>query len=167
MPTFEQFRLPDAGEGLTEADIVTWMIAPGDTVEVNQPIVEIETAKSLVELPCPFDGVVSRLLVQEGDTVEVGAPILEVDVDPDGEAPAEPAPESNSAPAEATAAAQAAPASAVVPVAETPASTESGSGAVLVGYGVKEGSATRRPRREERIEPVGGAEDLGEYPVLA
>src|SRR5690554_3333933 len=171
MPTFEQFRLPDAGEGLTEADIVSWMIAPGDTVEVNQPIVEIETAKSLVELPCPFDGVVSRLLVQEGDTVEVGVPILEVDIDPDGEAPAEPTPEPTAAPAEAAAEApatpEATPASAVLPVAQAPAAADSGSGAVLVGYGVKEGSATRRPRREQPMEPVGGAEDLGEYPVLA
>ena len=171
MPTFEQFRLPDAGEGLTEADIVSWMIAPGDKVEVNQPIVEIETAKSLVELPCPFDGVVSRLLVQEGDTVEVGTPILEVDVDPDGEAPAQPAPDTTAAPAEEAATPEPTPASAPSAVAETPAApatpADSGSGAVLVGYGVKEGSATRRPRREERIEPVGGAEDLGEYPVLA
>ena len=63
MPTFEVFNLPDAGEGLTEADIITWLVAEGDTVEVNQAIVEIETAKSLVELPSPYDGIVSRLLV--------------------------------------------------------------------------------------------------------
>jgi 2-oxoisovalerate dehydrogenase E2 component (dihydrolipoyl transacylase) len=53
VPTFQQFPLPDAGEGLTEAEIVTWHVAVGDTVEVNQTIVEIETAKSLVDLPCP------------------------------------------------------------------------------------------------------------------
>jgi pyruvate dehydrogenase E2 component (dihydrolipoamide acetyltransferase) len=86
MPTFETFYLPDAGEGLTEADIVTWLVAVGDTVEVNRPLLEVETAKSLVELPCPVDGVVSELLVREGDTVEVGAPIVVFDVDPLGAA---------------------------------------------------------------------------------
>ena len=86
MPTFERFPLPDAGEGLTEADIVTWHVAVGDRVAVNQPLVEIETAKSLVELPCPFDGIVTQLLAREGDTVEVGVPIVEVDVDPGGHA---------------------------------------------------------------------------------
>lgn len=148
MPTFEQFRLPDAGEGLTEADIVTWMVAPGDTVEVNQPIVEIETAKSLVELPCPFDGVVSRLLVQEGDTVEVGAPILEVDVDPEGEAPEQPA-DAGAEQATAASVADASPETPADPVASASHASataageaesasapvgDSGSGAVLVGY---------------------------------
>ncbi|WP_200807846.1 dihydrolipoamide acetyltransferase family protein [Demequina sp. NBRC 110056] len=177
MPTFQQFTMPDAGEGLTEADIITWMVGPGDTVEVNQPIVEIETAKSLVELPCPFDGVVSRLLAQEGETVDVGAPILEVDVDPNGEAPAEPAPSADAAtaPAAAPAAAPASPAhdvpaqDAPVPSADAAAgsSSDEGSGAVLVGYGVRAGSAQRRPRNADALEPVGGAQDLGDYPVLA
>ena len=80
MAEVKQFRLPDVGEGLTEADIVTWRVAPGDRVEVNQVIVEIETAKSLVELPSPYEGVVSGLLVDEGQTVDVGTPIIEVDV---------------------------------------------------------------------------------------
>ncbi len=84
MPQYQQFPLPDAGEGLTEADLVTWRVAVGDRVEVNQPLIEIETAKSLVELPCPVDGVVTRLLAQEGDTVEVGVAICEFDIDPDG-----------------------------------------------------------------------------------
>ncbi|CAB4638833.1 unannotated protein [freshwater metagenome] len=73
-----QFNLPDVGEGLTEAEIVSWKVAPGDSVSVNQVICEIETAKSIVELPCPFAGVVEELLVQEGDTVEVGKPIISV-----------------------------------------------------------------------------------------
>jgi 2-oxoisovalerate dehydrogenase E2 component (dihydrolipoyl transacylase) len=80
MAEVKQFRLPDVGEGLTEADIVTWRVKPGDPVRVNQVIVEIETAKSLVELPSPFEGVVSGLLVGEGETVDVGTPIIEVDV---------------------------------------------------------------------------------------
>jgi 2-oxoisovalerate dehydrogenase E2 component (dihydrolipoyl transacylase) len=76
-----QFNLPDVGEGLTEAEIVSWKVAPGDKVSVNQVICEIETAKSIVELPCPFSGVVEELLAKEGDTVEVGKPIISVQSD--------------------------------------------------------------------------------------
>jgi 2-oxoisovalerate dehydrogenase E2 component (dihydrolipoyl transacylase) len=72
------FNLPDVGEGLTEAEIVSWKVAPGDKVSVNQVICEIETAKSIVELPCPFSGTVEELLAKEGDTVEVGKPIISV-----------------------------------------------------------------------------------------
>jgi pyruvate dehydrogenase E2 component (dihydrolipoamide acetyltransferase) len=72
------FNLPDVGEGLTEAEIVSWKVAPGDTVSVNQVICEIETAKSIVELPCPFAGTVEQLLAKEGDTVGVGMPIISV-----------------------------------------------------------------------------------------
>ncbi|MHA7984867.1 dihydrolipoamide acetyltransferase family protein [Rathayibacter sp. CAU 1779] len=79
-----EFLLPDVGEGLTEAEIVSWKVAPGDTVHVNDVLCEIETAKSLVELPSPFEGVVDRLLVTEGDTVEVGAPIIIVGDGPQG-----------------------------------------------------------------------------------
>jgi pyruvate dehydrogenase E2 component (dihydrolipoamide acetyltransferase) len=75
-----KFPLPDVGEGLTEAEIVSWKVAPGDKVSVNQTICEIETAKSIVELPCPFEGVVEELLFKEGDTVEVGSPIISVNV---------------------------------------------------------------------------------------
>src|SRR6478609_2467131 len=95
MPDLKQFRLPDVGEGLTEAEIVTWKVKPGDTVRTNDIVVEIETAKSLVELPTPFAGVVAELLVAEGTTVDVGTPIISVDVDPTGSAgPSAPAPES-------------------------------------------------------------------------
>ena len=72
------FNLPDVGEGLTEAEIVSWKVSPGDTVAVNQVICEIETAKSIVELPCPFAGTVEELLAKEGDTVGVGMPIISV-----------------------------------------------------------------------------------------
>ncbi|GMA90638.1 hypothetical protein GCM10025869_11670 [Homoserinibacter gongjuensis] len=74
-----EFPLPDVGEGLTEAEIVAWKVKPGDQVTVNQVLVEIETAKSLVELPSPFAGTVTELLAEEGATVEVGAPIIRVD----------------------------------------------------------------------------------------
>jgi 2-oxoisovalerate dehydrogenase E2 component (dihydrolipoyl transacylase) len=78
MPDAMQFKLPDVGEGLTEAEIVTWRVKPGDTVKVNDIIVEIETAKSLVELPVPWAGTVTELLVGEGETVAVGTPIIAV-----------------------------------------------------------------------------------------
>ena len=76
-----EFPLPDVGEGLTEAEIVTWRVAVGDRVEVNQPVCDIETAKAVVELPCPFEGVVTALHAREGQVVAVGAPILAVQVE--------------------------------------------------------------------------------------
>ena len=89
----KHFNLPDPGEGLLEAEIVTWKVKVGDAVKVNDILVEIETAKSLVELPSPFAGTVSALLVSEGDTVEVGTPIVSVDDGLGGEvAPAASAP---------------------------------------------------------------------------
>src|ERR1022692_3385137 len=88
MTELKEFKLPDVGEGLTEADIVAWHVKPGDQVEVNQIIVEIETAKAVVELPSPWDGTVARLLVEEGQTVDVGVPIIEVDVTVSAAAPA-------------------------------------------------------------------------------
>jgi pyruvate dehydrogenase E2 component (dihydrolipoamide acetyltransferase) len=87
MSEVKQFKLPDVGEGLTEADIVAWHVKPGDAVSVNQVIVEIETAKAVVELPSPYEGVVTGLLAEVGQTVDVGTPIITVDVsgDADGE----------------------------------------------------------------------------------
>ena len=84
----KEFRLPDVGEGLTEADIVSWHVKPGDTVTINQVLVEIETAKAVVELPSPYAGTVSALLVAEGQTVDVGIPIITIDVPVAGEAAA-------------------------------------------------------------------------------
>ena len=131
-----EFPLPDVGEGLTEAEIVSWKVKPGDTVTVNQVLVEIETAKSLVELPSPFAGTVTELLAAEGDTVEVGSPIIRVDSE--GGALELQAPGSGDLVGE---------------VADTAASIASAegaadaSGAVLVGYGSKGGHATTRRRR--------------------
>src|ERR1700751_2367122 len=90
MTELKQFKLPDVGEGLTEADIVKWHVQPGDRVTINQIIVEIETAKAVVELPSPYEGVVARLLVPEGQTADVGTPIIAVQVGADaGPMPAE------------------------------------------------------------------------------
>src|SRR6476620_6624034 len=76
--TLNKFNLPDVGEGLTEAEIVAWKVKAGDTVAVNDVLCEIETAKSLVELPSPYAGTVPELLVPEGVTVDVGTPIISV-----------------------------------------------------------------------------------------
>ena len=150
MPTFKQFRLPDAGEGLTEAEILKWYVKPGDMVTVNQTIVEIETAKAAVELPCPFAGAVTELLVPEGATVDVGTPILTVDVDPEG-APGVPA------------AAQAHPEDLVPPLPDEGAvepgligsPAPGGRTAVLVGYGPRSVVAKRRPRKNGVPAPTG------------
>ncbi|MGJ3191894.1 2-oxo acid dehydrogenase subunit E2 [Paenarthrobacter sp. FR1] len=86
--TVKKFNLPDVGEGLTEAEVVAWKVKPGDVVAINDVLCEIETAKSLVELPSPFAGTVTELLVDEGITVEVGTAIIAVAEGQDGEAPA-------------------------------------------------------------------------------
>ena len=89
--TLHKFNLPDVGEGLTEAEIVAWKVKPGDTVAINDVLCEIETAKSLVELPSPFAGTVTELLVPEGLTVDVGTPIISVsDAAPSAATPAAP-----------------------------------------------------------------------------
>ena len=73
-----EYKLPDVGEGLVEAEIVSWKVKVGDVVQINDIVVEIETAKSLVELPSPYAGVVGALLVPEGETVAVGTPIIRI-----------------------------------------------------------------------------------------
>ncbi|QJU55439.1 dihydrolipoamide acetyltransferase family protein [Herbiconiux sp. KACC 21604] len=154
--TSAQFHLPDVGEGLTEAEIVSWKVAPGDAIEINQVIVEIETAKSLVELPSPFAGTVENLLVPEGTTVDVGTAIIAVNASDGQEAPPAVAateilgtvtlPDAAAASAAGTATATDAragtPATAPAP---TPAPETSG--AVLVGYGIKGHVASRRTAR--------------------
>ncbi|QJW34862.1 dihydrolipoamide acetyltransferase family protein [Cellulosimicrobium protaetiae] len=170
MPTFEKFNLPDAGEGLTEAEIVQWHVAVGDAVTVNQTIVEIETAKSLVELPSPYTGVVTEILTPEGTTVEVGVPIIVVDTDPTGSAPSAPkAPAgvvpdgADAAPAPASPSAGDRPDGAASPAAtgagvDGPAASAApaagGSGSVLVGYGTVEPGSARRRRRATEPAPT-------------
>jgi 2-oxoisovalerate dehydrogenase E2 component (dihydrolipoyl transacylase) len=122
MPDLKQFKMPDVGEGLTEADILRWDVKPGDTVKVNQTLVEVETAKAAVELPSPYAGVVTELHAAEGDTVDVGAPIITIDVGASAPATAEP---------------EAAPAAAAEPEERQ---------SVLVGYGPR-GGTRRRVRK--------------------
>ena len=141
----QEFLLPDVGEGLTEAEIVSWKVAPGDSVAVNQVLVEIETAKSLVELPSPFAGVVLGLLVDEGATVDVGTPIISV-TSSDGSASDAAGFDSVATESSTTGAADAVaavpPTPLATPSSAAPAAEEGG--AVLVGYGLKGHVASRR-----------------------
>ncbi|WP_120492973.1 dihydrolipoamide acetyltransferase family protein [Microbacterium phyllosphaerae] len=82
-----EFRLPDLGEGLTEAEVVQWLVAPGDAVALNQTLAEVETAKAVVELPSPYEGVVSTLHAEAGETVAVGSPLIAFDVEGAEESP--------------------------------------------------------------------------------
>lgn len=140
--TVKEFRLPDLGEGLTESEIVQWHIAEGDTVELNQIIADVETAKAVVELPSPYAGVVVRLYEAAGTVVDVGAPIVSFEVagEPDDDIPTQPS--STDEPA--------------------PAKREPN----LVGYGaaLEKGG---RPQRRSRVLPAAGDRSASAVPVAA
>ncbi|MDX6372528.1 MAG: hypothetical protein QOD98_1516 [Nocardioidaceae bacterium] len=123
-----EYLLPDVGEGLTEAEIVSWKVKVGDTVEINDIVCEIETAKSIVELPSPYAGVVSAILAPEGETIPVGTPIIAIggDAAPSGDAPAEPEMEIDLS---------------------NPAASGSGEGESLVGRMKADRGPTRRARK--------------------
>ncbi|MGW5420602.1 dihydrolipoamide acetyltransferase family protein [Streptomyces sp. NPDC003943] len=144
--TIREFKMPDVGEGLTEAEILKWYVQPGETVTDGQVVIEVETAKAAVELPIPFDGTVHELRFPEGTTVAVGEVIITVNVGGGAE------PEAPAAPAVA-----AAPAQAPVPepAAEEPAAE--GRQPVLVGYGVSASSTKRRARKTATAAPVAAA----------
>ncbi|MFD9533915.1 dihydrolipoamide acetyltransferase family protein [Streptomyces sp. NPDC060010] len=128
MPQVMEFKLPDLGEGLTEAEIVRWLVAVGDVVEIDQPVVEVETAKAMVEVPCPYGGVVTARFGEEGTELPVGAPLITVAV---GAASLPQAPAAQAAGAE-------------------------GAGNVprpLIGYGEDHS----RPARRRRVRPVTAA----------
>ncbi|MDQ0909194.1 2-oxoisovalerate dehydrogenase E2 component (dihydrolipoyl transacylase) [Streptomyces canus] len=142
-----EFRLPDLGEGLTEAEIVRWLVEVGDVVAVDQPVVEVETAKAMVDVPCPYAGVVTARFGEEGSELPVGAPLITVAV-------------GAAAPGGSTEAS----------TGSTEASTGSagGSGNVLVGYGTSEAPARRRRVRPTPAVPAAAngrsvaAEPVGE-----
>ncbi|MFE2876730.1 dihydrolipoamide acetyltransferase family protein [Streptomyces roseus] len=90
MPQVMEFKLPDLGEGLTEAEIVRWLVAVGDVVAIDQPVVEVETAKAMVEVPCPYGGVVTARFGEEGTELPVGAPLITVAVGAETAPEAEP-----------------------------------------------------------------------------
>ncbi|MFJ8431739.1 dihydrolipoamide acetyltransferase family protein [Kitasatospora sp. NPDC094019] len=121
MPVVREFTLPDLGEGLTEAEVVRWLVEVGEVIAIDQPVVEVETAKAVVEVPCPYGGVVTALFGVVGEEVLVGAPLVTVAVSPgEGERPL-----------------------AAVPVVERAAAVER----PLVGYGVAEPDRGGRRRR--------------------
>ncbi|MGH9260408.1 MAG: biotin/lipoyl-containing protein, partial [Acidimicrobiales bacterium] len=130
------FNLPDLGEGLTESEILSWRVAVGDTVELNQIIAEVETAKAVVELPSPFAGVVAALHEQPGTVVEVGKPIVSFEVDDAGSGSAN--------------GGGAAPAAQAV---EAPAKREPN----LVGYGAVVEASGRPVRRQRAAEAPAAA----------
>ncbi|WP_329119903.1 dihydrolipoamide acetyltransferase family protein [Streptomyces sp. NBC_01465] len=138
---FREFKMPDVGEGLTEAEILKWYVAPGDTVTDGQVVCEVETAKAAVELPIPFDGVVHELRFPEGTTVDVGQVIIAVDVAPGSAEPV-------------VAAAVPEPATEAKPAGRQP---------VLVGYGVSESSTKRRARKDVPAQPETESAPEGTY----
>jgi 2-oxoisovalerate dehydrogenase E2 component (dihydrolipoyl transacylase) len=136
----KHFNLPDPGEGLVEAEIVTWKVRVGDVVKVNDIIIEIETAKSLVELPVPFAGTVTALLAAEGETVAVGTPIISVDDGLGGDvAPVAAAPTTTSDDDEE------------IEAGKIGGAAPGGRVAVLVGYGPRMTEAKRRPRNSAGV----------------
>ncbi|HWC35445.1 MAG TPA: dihydrolipoamide acetyltransferase family protein [Mycobacteriales bacterium] len=153
----KNFLLPDLGEGLTEAEILHWLVAEGDTVTLNQPIVEVETAKAAVEIPSPYAGVVTTLHHAEGATVDVGLPLISFEV--------------GGGDAAVTAEAPIIQGGDLVPSAPKADADEKIE--VLVGSGPKAGKLTRRPRKQavaaaaQRAEPAAAAPVLAEVHVLA
>jgi 2-oxoisovalerate dehydrogenase E2 component (dihydrolipoyl transacylase) len=135
--TVHEFPLPDLGEGLTEGEILKWLVSEGEIIEQNQPIVEVETAKAAVEIPAKWPGKVVRIFAPEGATVEVGSPIVSIDTNGGTAAETPPAPAQAAAveqPTEPTGG----------KIGET---TAGGRTAVLVGYGPRTTAAKRRPRK--------------------
>lgn len=187
MSRLREFKLPDLGEGLTEGEILSWLVGVGDTITLNQPIVEVETAKAAVEVPSPYAGVVVTLHHEAGETVDVGSPIITVDTDPS----AGPLPAAQGGPSGATGAAGSEPAAPGGPPAagagasarqagagpaddllptlpdtldpDAPAAgliggaAPGGRTAVLVGYGPKSVTAKRRPRAAATPAPASAA----------
>lgn len=131
MPQVMEFKLPDLGEGLTEAEIVRWLVAVGDVVAIDQPVVEVETAKAMVEVPCPYGGVVTARFGEEGEELPVGAPLITV----------------------AVGAVSAPDAAAQAPAAEAEAEGSAQAPRPLIGYG----SDHARPARRRRVRPVTAA----------
>jgi 2-oxoisovalerate dehydrogenase E2 component (dihydrolipoyl transacylase) len=132
----QTFVLPDLGEGLTEGTVVRWMVAEGDEIAIDQAMVEIETAKSVVEVPSPFAGVVATLHAPEGDTLPVGEPLVTVSTVSDADVAAVKAPPAAQREADAYREEE-----------------QAGSGNVLIGYGTSAASSSGRRRRPKAVSP--------------
>lgn len=136
------FNLPDLGEGLTEATLLSWLVAEGDAVEVDQPIAEVETAKSAIEVPSPYAGTVHTLHGSTGETLEVGNPLITVNTGDDDA--------DSSGGAGALSYREEERAGTAVPESDGSEAASEGSGNVLIGYGTSESSNGRRRRRRQR-----------------
>ncbi|PZF87034.1 dihydrolipoamide acetyltransferase family protein [Micromonospora deserti] len=152
MSRIKEFNLPDLGEGLTEGEILSWLVKVGDTIELNQPIVEVETAKAAVEIPAKWAGRVQAIFHSEGTTVEVGTPIIAIDTDPgagpvDAPSTAAPGGDLPTPSAASLAAVEVAPAEGMVEPGLIGGPAPGGRTAVLVGYGPRTTAAKRRPRK--------------------
>ncbi|WP_168627679.1 dihydrolipoamide acetyltransferase family protein [Cryobacterium sp. BB307] len=149
----KEFALPDLGEGLTESELVSWRVAEGDTVELNQVIAEVETAKALVELPSPFAGVIAKLYAEPGTTVLVGAPIAAFELADSGEPADVPMPDEDA------------------PTDGSPQPVDSGRESVLVGYGPRVETGDRPKRRARKaagpqaLAPASGSDRLETSPA--
>ncbi|MFD7380279.1 dihydrolipoamide acetyltransferase family protein [Streptomyces anulatus] len=149
-----EFKLPDLGEGLTEAEIVRWLVEVGDVVAIDQPVVEVETAKAMVEVPCPYGGVVTARFGEEGTELPVGAPLLTVAVGaPEGPDLSGASPSSADTSASDTSAA------------DTATESSGGSGNVLVGYGTGAPAARRRRIRPDRLDRTVVQNSVSDAPV--
>lgn len=146
------FNLPDVGEGLTEAEILSWKVTEGDTVEINDVLVEIETAKSVVELPSPYAGTVEKLMAKEGQTVEVDSPIIAIS---GGTSPATPVKDAAPAAAEATGSAE---------KKQSEAGADDVHQAALVGSGPKADPVKRRARKRPATAVTAPAEPAAPAP---
>jgi pyruvate dehydrogenase E2 component (dihydrolipoamide acetyltransferase) len=159
MSTERTFALPDLGEGLTEAEILSWLVGEGDEVAVDQPVAEVETAKASVEIPCPYGGTVARLHGAAGDTVAVGAPLITV------AEPASAAPEPARSGATGRTTVPSAREGSDPVGGDGAAEDNAGSGAVLVGYGTGSGARTTRRRARGAGGPPRSTETGGPPPL--
>jgi pyruvate dehydrogenase E2 component (dihydrolipoamide acetyltransferase) len=171
MSRVKEFTLPDLGEGLTEGEILTWLVAVGDTVTQNQPIVEVETAKAAVEIPAKWAGQVTAIFHAAGETIEVGTPIIAIDTDP-GSGPLPPSDDHGGSAGSPTVTPSAASLAAVEVAGDAPVEpgmiggpAPGGRTSVLVGYGPRTTSAKRRPRVREFTPPSPAQRTVAPPPV--
>ncbi|WP_432024671.1 dihydrolipoamide acetyltransferase family protein [Streptomyces parvus] len=152
-----EFKLPDLGEGLTEAEIVRWLVEVGDVVAIDQPVVEVETAKAMVEVPCPYGGVVTARFGEEGTELPVGAPLLTVAVGASEGASGSGASRSSSSSPSPSSSGKGS---------GSGAESSGGSGNVLVGYGTGAPAARRRRIRPDRLDRAVAEVPVAEAPVV-
>ncbi|MEU4919101.1 dihydrolipoamide acetyltransferase family protein [Streptomyces parvus] len=152
-----EFKLPDLGEGLTEAEIVRWLVEVGDVVAIDQPVVEVETAKAMVEVPCPYGGVVTARFGEEGTELPVGAPLLTVAVGASEGASGSGASRSSSSSPSPSSSGKGS---------GSGAESSGGSGNVLVGYGTGAPAARRRRIRPDRLDRAMAEAPVAEAPVV-